>query len=170
MGSEDMLQLRAFMIGASACGILYNLLQPLPLIPPACWGLFFIAGHTAQIYRILLESQPVAMSHDEHDLYDSVFLPYGFTPRNFAQLLTEGQCKWVEFKPGDLLAVEGDPVRHVAVILQGTVDVLHGEEVCHKIDDEAVRDHHGVWVGHAWDYHESGTANPARLFAEITCI
>jgi hypothetical protein len=37
MVSSDMLSLRSFMIGASAMAIVYNLLQPIPLIPPAAW-------------------------------------------------------------------------------------------------------------------------------------
>ena len=87
MGSTDMLQLRSFMIGASASGIVYNLLQPRPLWAPACWGTFFIVGHGVQIYRLLMAKQAVSLNDDEHELYERAFLPFGLTPRQFAELL-----------------------------------------------------------------------------------
>jgi hypothetical protein len=87
MTSSDMLPLRCFMVGASSCGILYNLLQPKPLIPPAAWGIFFIAGHGLQITRLLLARQHITMDDREHELYERAFMPFGFSPRAFTQLL-----------------------------------------------------------------------------------
>jgi len=54
--SQDMLYLRSLMIGASTCGIVFNLLQPKPLFVPAGWGVFFIVGHAVQIYILLQAS------------------------------------------------------------------------------------------------------------------
>lgn len=149
MGSDDMVSLRSFMIGASSCAIVYNLLQPKPLIPPACWGLFFIAGHSMQIARIYWDQRAVPLSEEEHDVYDSAFLPYGFTPRAFAALLRHSA--WVDYPPGAMIAREGEPRVHVSVVVDGTVDLLVADICVHSIDAEAVSAHSGVWVGDAWD-------------------
>ena len=54
---------------ASVCGIVYNLLQASPLVAPALWGVFFITGHSIQIYRILMDKVEVQMTGAESDLY-----------------------------------------------------------------------------------------------------
>eukprot|EP01084_Bolivina_argentea_P025388 47195_1 len=58
MLQSEMLYLRGFMICASACGIAFNLLQPVPLKIPAYWGLFFIFTHAIQIYYLLQDKFP----------------------------------------------------------------------------------------------------------------
>ena len=158
MGSDDMLVLRSFMIGASTCGIFYNLLQPHPLFAPASWGIFFICGHSVQIARLLLAKQPVAMTKNEHDIYDEHFLPFGFTPRTFVELLQKSNAKEVEIAPGARLVEEGSLMKYIFLIRDGSVEYIHshrsdGEEEGEHDDVELtvaldeVRCHKGVWVG-----------------------
>jgi hypothetical protein len=161
MFSPDMLYLRSFMIGASASGILYNLLQPTPLIAPALWGCFFICGHSVQITRILLADEDVSMSTRDHELYEMAFLKYGFTPRVFARLMEEADATWVSFPDNTIIASQGSEVKRVQIILSGGAIFTHAvkhkktsevtNRVARVIDGDSVEDHRGTWVGEAWD-------------------
>ena len=195
MGSDDMLSLRTFMIGASASGIMYNLLQPKPLFAPACWGIFFIAGHSVQIARLLLERQPVAMSREQHDLYAEHFLPYGFTPRTFLDLLRESHAEEVFVAPGKLLVEEGREIDSIFLLLDGQVDFVHlhhsarshsegasakeeeddddddndqGDDVELTVALDEVRSHKGVWVGDALSLQERSTPAAGAATATTT--
>jgi hypothetical protein len=150
MGSDDMLSLRTFMIGASASGIMYNLLQPKPLFAPACWGIFFIAGHSVQIARLLLERQPVAMSREQHDLYAEHFLPYGFTPRTFLDLLREEEEDDDDDDDND------------------DDDDDQGDDVELTVALDEVRSHKGVWVGDALSLQERSTPAAGAATATTT--
>ena len=85
--SDEMVQLRTCMIGATTCGILYNLLQPIPQWTPTYWGVFFVSAHSIQIARILRERSAVSMGEREHELYEKCFMSHGWTPRMFLSLL-----------------------------------------------------------------------------------
>ncbi len=70
MTQSQMLYQRSFMIGASICGIGFNLLQPIPLITPACWGgVFFIFGRSIQIYFLIRDKLSITMSADLNKVY-----------------------------------------------------------------------------------------------------
>jgi len=126
--SDDMVQLRSFMIGATSCNICFNLLQPTPLRTPAYWGCFFITAHGIQIARILREKSDVSMSEREHELYERCFLPHGFTPRQYLALLRESNAAWVTFAPGDTIARQGEEVRALHLVTGGTGSAVVHEE------------------------------------------
>ena len=157
MFSPDMLYLRSFMIGASGCGIVFNLLQPSPLTAPALWGAFFICGHSVQIAR-LLHQPNVVMSERDHELYEHAFLPYGFSPRTFQTLMEEGDVVWATYEDGATICLEGSPVEYVQIILSGGAVFTHQanekisqSRVARVIDSKAVASHRGTWVGEAFD-------------------
>ncbi|EOD22997.1 hypothetical protein EMIHUDRAFT_447764 [Emiliania huxleyi CCMP1516] len=107
--SEDMVSLRGFMIGASSCSMAFNMLQPAPLWTPVYWGGFFAAMHAYQLGKIFREQQSaVSLSGREHELYESAFLPHGFTPRQFLRLMQTGE--FVTLEPGEWCALQGEPV------------------------------------------------------------
>lgn len=122
--SDDMVQLRSFMIGATTCGMFYNLLQPTPLWTPCYWGAFFITAHTVQIGRILRERSDVTMSEREHELYERCFMAHGFTPRMFLALMKDAGASWVSFAPGEKLCTQGDEAAALHLVSGGTGSIV----------------------------------------------
>ena len=118
--SDDMVPLRAFMIGATACNIAFNLLQPLPLWTPVYWGAFFCTVHATQIARIFADSQDVTLSEREHSLYESCFLSHGFTPRQFLTLLRNSDAAWVSYSSGECIAQAGTKISAIHLVLPGS--------------------------------------------------
>jgi len=118
--SDDMVRLRSFMIGATTCGMCYNLLQPAPLWTPTYWGCFFISAHTIQILRILREQSDVRMTDREHDLYERFFMAHGFTPRQYLALIRESNAKWVTVASGEAMARQGEEVVSLHLVTGGT--------------------------------------------------
>lgn len=160
MCSHDMIQLRSFMISATTMGMLYNLLQPRPLMPPVYWGLVFVAGHSAQIARILYSRAAVELDERALQLYESSFLPFSFPPRAFSELMAHAE--FVGYQDGDLVAEEGAPVGYVQIIVSGSARFTHegahkadasksSRAVARVIDAAAVEGHSGSWVGEAFD-------------------
>ena len=112
--SEDMVQLRSFMIGATACSMCFNALQRPALWTPVYWGSFFVSMHAYQIAKILRERQSISLSEREARVYESAFLPYGFTPRQFVSLMATGS--FVTLTPGATCASQGEPVRALHLV------------------------------------------------------
>jgi hypothetical protein len=167
--SEDMIHLRSFMIGATASGMCFNLLQPKPLWTPVYWGCFFASMHAYQIGKILRETASCSLSEREHALYEDSFLPHGFTPRQFLRLMETG--KFVTLAPGEMCALEGEPVQAlhlVTRISQGaSVELQHfsqlaardGSSTLRRADstagvlsrvEQASLGCGGLWVGDVW--------------------
>ncbi len=130
-----MLELRMFMIGASCCGISYNLLQPKPLLAPAAWGTFFVVGHAVQIYRLLRAKALVSLSPEDHHLYEHAFLRYGFSPRQFLELLAAVPPNRIKENGRNFVVRQGDSVTTVGFIIDGALAVECDGEVfvSHKI-------------------------------------
>ena len=53
------------------------------------------------------------MSERAHELYERTFLPFGFTPREFTELLSATDAKWVTFRDGDMVFKQGQPINCV---------------------------------------------------------
>lgn len=123
MLQSDMLYLRSFMIGASICGIAFNLLQPLPLITPAAWGCFFIAGHSIQIYFLIRDKLSITMSQDLNQVYEDAFFGYGFTPRQFIDLCNFCNYSFQTFKKGENIVTEGSDMPYLHWLYQGKLAV-----------------------------------------------
>ena len=119
MGCDDMLPLRSFLIGSTVANMLFASLQPVALLPQISWGCFFIAGHSIQIARILADQSDVTMSEREHDLYEQSFLPHGFSPRQFLEVIREADASWIDVAPGETLAEQGAPIEHLHLVIGG---------------------------------------------------
>lgn len=132
------------MIGASSCGICFNLLQPKPLFAPACWGVFFIMGHAIQITRILRAKAHVSLSAEDHHLYEHGFMPFGFSPRQFLDLMQTVPPARVRTPCGENLVAQGDPVLSVGYVVAGSFSVECDGEVVNKTQS-------GTWAGEFWD-------------------
>ena len=123
MMQQDMLMLRSFMIGASICGIAFNLLQPIPLLTPACWGLFFICGHGIQIYFLIRDKLSITMSEDLNKVYEDAFFGYGFTPRQFIDLCKYCDYSFISFKKGQEIVTEGSDMPYLHWLMRGKLTV-----------------------------------------------
>ena len=165
--SEDMVQLRSFMIGATSCSMVYNLLQPTPLWTPVYWGAFFASMHAVQIARILRDNSEVTLSEREHTLYEQAFLPHGFTPRQFLRIMECGS--FVTLTPGDACAKQGEPVKalhcitscsqNATVEMQQESTAPDGDQKLRRLDStdgvlsrvQPANLGGGLWVGEVWD-------------------
>eukprot|EP00040_Diaphanoeca_grandis_P029012 m.168871 g.168871 ORF g.168871 m.168871 type:complete len:427 (+) comp31541_c0_seq1:157-1437(+) len=150
MGSSDMLPLRSFMIGASTFGILYNLLQPIPLVAAAGWGIFFIIGHAVQISRILLDKQAVTLTSCQNELYTEAFLKFGYSPKQFLTLIESSNAKWITVPAGKEIFTQGDPITTIAYKLTGVHQMLRKDRVLGEGDHKHTHGK-GDWLGEVWD-------------------
>ena len=79
-----------------------------------------MTAHATQIAKILLERSDVSMSAREHELYERIFLPHGFTPRQFLRLLQDSGAEWVTLPPGKRLCERGGQVSHLHLVTGGS--------------------------------------------------
>jgi CRP-like cAMP-binding protein len=161
MGVTDMSALRVFMIGASSCGIMFNLLQPVPLVVPAAWGAVFVFGHSVQIARLLWDKVEVSMSSEEADLYETAFMPSGFTPRQFVAIIAH--AKWIDVPAGHVLFRCGEQVNELYYLVRGKVSTIIKSNAVNGADvvlSETVGGHAGAWLGN--DNEEAGYTTVSR--------
>jgi hypothetical protein len=138
ISQTDMMNLRALSIGATMCGIAYNLLQiPRPLVAPAMWGIFFIGCHSYQILELLRERQEVKLSAVEKDAYEQAFLRFGFTQRQFLDLLegaapqSGGRCAAiVQHRHKEMVHTRGDVMDNIHFVMNGEVEVRNYSALC----------------------------------------
>lgn len=147
INQSDMLNLRVLSISASLCGILYNLLQPRPLIPPACWGVFFVGCHIYQLSVLLRERAHISLGEDEEKAYNMAFLPFGITPRTFLDILEKASARWCHLDEGQFASKRGDLMDDVHYLVEGEVEVLSAT------DDKFLRllPGKGGWLGEFFD-------------------
>ena len=181
--SDEMVQLRSCMIGATTCGVCYNLLQPTPLWTPTYWGCFFITAHAVQIMRILRERGDVRMTDREHSLYERCFLPHGFTPRQFQSLIRDADATWVRIPAGGAVAAKGEEIRSLHLVTGGTGGCEVYDGPAPNAADPATAHHlrrhvsaadgviahvgqdsigAGFWVGDCWDPNDEAAGHPER--------
>merc|ERR1719492_70866 len=109
---------------ASFCGIGFNMLQPRPLIAPACWGVFFICCHVFQISILWRERRHISLSEDEELAYESAFLRYGFTPRQFIDVINSCQVRFKSFSTDATIHRKGDDMETIDCLLEGEVQII----------------------------------------------
>eukprot|EP00808_Paulinella_micropora_P017232 g77730.t1 len=150
MGSQDMLNLRTFMILGNLCGIAYNLAQSPPLLPPVCWGMLFTMGHAVQIF-LLFRKHEINLTQRELDFYEAAFLPYSFTPRDFKTLIDECDASWWQVPKGHVFCRKGEEMPHIWYLVKGKADV--------QVNDDrtiAFVPGRGAWLGEFWDPNFTG--------------
>lgn len=124
VNQTDMLNLRALSIVASMCGMAYNLLQPTPLIAPACWGVFFISCHAYYIVELLRERQKIVLSEEDETAYELAFMKFGFTPRNFLDIMEGAHAKWRTSGKGEFVHKRGEPMDDISYLVEGQVQLV----------------------------------------------
>ena len=105
--------LRVLGVVSTSCSIAFNLLQPTPLVTPACWGVFFIACHAYQLAVLLRERRTTALAPRERRVFERSFEPYGFTPRQFVDVVERTRGRWPRFAAGEFIHRRGEPMDEV---------------------------------------------------------
>lgn len=167
INQTDMLLLRGLMVTATSFGIVYNLLQPKPLITPACWGLFFIGCHVFYITLLLWERQPIVLSPDQEQAYEMAFMRFGFSPRQFCEVLDSARARWCVFSEGVKLHKRGDPFNDISFLLEGEVQMIGADCECVK----TLRPGKGGWLGEFFNPNadDAEVAGYEGQVHEMTC-
>src|SRR6185295_16853361 len=129
---KDILWLRFLTILYCFAGIDFNYFVPAtPLWTVVYWNVLFAIINIVQIAIIIKERAGVHFSEEEKELHDTLFK--NFAPFEFMKLMRIG--KWLEAKPGDVLATEQKQLDAVMLIYNGLVGVEQdGKEVA-KLKD-----------------------------------
>lgn len=147
LSQTDILHLRSLLVISTACGISYNLLQPRPLLPPALWGAAFLSLHLYMIAMLLRERQHLSLSKDAEEVYEKAFLPYGFTHRQFLDILEDLQPRWCDWRSGCFVVRRGSDMDDLHYLVEGEVDTIScTDDSIHKI-----RSGKGGWLGEFFD-------------------
>ncbi|GAB5369741.1 hypothetical protein AAMO2058_001431700 [Amorphochlora amoebiformis] len=143
INQTDMLYLRGFTVCATVCGIAFNLLQPKPLYAPAGWGVFFIMCHAYQISILARERRKITLLPDQEEVYEKAFMPFGFTPRQFLDIIETTGSRCGVFIEGEDIQSRGNPMDELHYVLKGNVAIInrHGDEI------SRVSPGKGAWLG-----------------------
>ena len=129
---KDILWLRLLTILSCFAGIAFNYFVPAtPLWSVIYWNLLFATINIVQIAILIKERTGVHFTEEEKELHDTLFK--NFAPFEFMKLMRV--AKWMEAKPGDVLAVEEQQINAVMLIYNGLASVeSHGREVAQLRD------------------------------------
>lgn len=117
---KDILWLRMLTILSCFAGIAFNYFVPAtPLWTVIYWNVLFAIINIVQIAIIIKERSGVHFSEEEKELHDTLFK--NFAPFEFMKLMRIG--KWLEAKPGEVLAVEQQSLDAVMLIYNGLARV-----------------------------------------------
>ena len=93
-----------------------------PLWDAIAWNALFIAVNIFQIILLVRERWPVTLSGVEREIYEKVFP--SLTPGEFRRLLA--LADWRDAAPGTRLVAEGEVVREMLLLCDGSADVIAG--------------------------------------------
>jgi len=129
---KDILWLRFLTVLSCFAGILFCYFVPAaPLWTVIYWNVIFAAINVVQIAIIVKERSGVRFSEEEKELHETLFK--NFAPFEFMKLMRVGN--WLTAKPGQILAVEKQPLDSVMLIYNGLAGVeQNGKEVA-KLKD-----------------------------------
>jgi len=94
---------------------------------PVLYNLLFIVINSYYVLRYQLNQLPVSFEPVENELFALCFEPLGVKRNQFRQLL-----EFAEFKTADteeVLCVQDEPLYDIFVAINGTLDVIVGEQV-----------------------------------------
>jgi cyclic nucleotide-binding protein len=133
---KDILWLRLLTIFSCFAGIAFNYFVPAtPLWTVIYWNVLFAIINIVQIAIIIKERAGVNFSEEEQELHETLFK--NFAPFEFMKLMRIG--KWLEAKPGEVLAVEQQTLDAVMLIYNGMAQVeKEGKEVAQLKDGNFV--------------------------------
>lgn len=129
---KDILWLRLLTILSCFAGMAFNYFVPAtPLWTVIYWNVLFAIINIIQIAIIIKERSGVHFSEEEKELHETLFK--NFAPFEFMKLMRVG--KWLEAKPGEVLAVEQQSLEAVMLIYNGMARVeKDGKEVAQLKD------------------------------------
>eukprot|EP00929_Paragymnodinium_shiwhaense_P102243 TRINITY_DN65430_c0_g1_i1.p1 TRINITY_DN65430_c0_g1~~TRINITY_DN65430_c0_g1_i1.p1 ORF type:complete len:370 (-),score=25.86 TRINITY_DN65430_c0_g1_i1:98-1207(-) len=146
LSQTDMLSLRCMLVVSSSCGIAFNMLQPKPLIVPACWGLAFLSMHLYMIAMLLRERQQLVLLEEEEEVYQKAFLPYGFLRQHFVDIIAMTKPRHCTTAEGDFVVKRGDEASELHYLYEGKVEIGDAGDKLHKIVPGP-----GAWLGGFFD-------------------
>lgn len=147
VNQTDMVMMRLMMVIASTCGLAYNILQPKPLVPPAIWGVFFIGSHMYNLYLLFKERRPMTLSEDQEKVYEDAFFKFGFTPRQFMDILEQANAQWCNYSMGSFVFQKGEKFKQAHYLMEGEGEMVSTTgDVMFKMQPGK-----GGWIGEFYD-------------------
>lgn len=120
---RDILWLRLLTILSCFAGITFNYFVPsTPLWTVIVWNALFAVINIVQVAIIVRERSGIEFTEEEKELYDTLFQQ--FAPFEFMKLMRI--AKWQQAAPGEVVAVEGQPLDSVMLIYNGRLSVEKG--------------------------------------------
>jgi len=117
---RDILWLRFLTILSCFAGILFNYWVPsTPLWSVIAWNTLFAIINIVQIAIIIKERTGISFTEEEKELHETLFK--NFAPFEFMKLMRI--AKWHNAAPGEVLAVEGQPLDSMMMIYNGRLTV-----------------------------------------------
>ena len=133
---KDILYLRIVSVIASLFSIFYNYTIPVePMWLAINWNIVFALVNLYHIAIIIYEKRPVKMSPKDKELYETLFRE--LTPVEYLKITKIS--KWEKFKSGHTLIKEGEDVKRLMLIYNGTIDIaVKGKWVAELKDGQFV--------------------------------
>ena len=117
---RDILWLRFLTILSCFAGIVFNYWVPSePLWSVIAWNSLFAVINIVQIAIIIKERTGISFTEEEKELHETLFK--NFAPFEFMKLMRI--ANWHQISPGDVLAVEGQPLDSMMMIYNGRLAV-----------------------------------------------
>jgi len=117
---KDILWLRFLTILSCFAGMAFNYFVPAtPLWTVIYWNVLFAIINIVQIAIIIKERTGISFTEEEKELHETLFK--NFAPFEFMKLMRI--AKWHNAAPGEVLAVEGQPLDSMMMIYNGRLTV-----------------------------------------------
>ena len=124
---SDMLSLRQLAVTGTMFNVCFLALQPVPLISSAMWSTFFTTTHLYQICVLKKEKEQTSLTDEQEHAYELAFLPHGFTPRQFLDMLTTANGRFSTHGKGDFVQKRGEEMELLHILLEGQVEICNAQ-------------------------------------------
>lgn len=130
---KDIIWLRCLSIAASSTLIGISLMRTGSSWTDAIvlWNLLFMSINVVHVSMIVFGERAVRFTEDEEELYETMFA--NFTKLEFQRVLR--LAKWINAKPGEQLAAEGEHLSDVMLISDGVVEIRIGDRIVATVRD-----------------------------------
>lgn len=156
---KDIIWLRCLSITASASLIGISLVQDHDWTKAiVLWNFLFMTINVVHVSMIVFGERAVRFTEDEEELYETMFA--NFTKLEFQRVLR--LSLWINAKPGDQLATEGEHLSEVMLISDGVVEIRVGDRTVATLRD-------GQFIGEM-SYLTRDTASASAVVIEPSKI
>jgi len=99
------------------------------------------------------------MCPEMEKIYESSFMHYGFTPRQFLDIADQGEVQWSTYQPGECIHAQGSQMDTIHYLLEGRVHITDGEPDRHGHYNlkGSLAPGKGGWIGEFFDPLKSDT-------------